>query len=265
MRNLTPQFRALVGGCALALGAAHTVFAATIFNLASAYVGPPAGTSFSPEVFELTPTNVAEGLRINGFVGPLPGDHFADFHVTLSGTMDGPIRPGDKFRVWYAFRAVCSTGQGVIRSFDVAGVVRTSPAGPIIDDTYGSHPATPIDLEPGALCEGSFDLEPFDIAGNTGEWWMDLGVEWVGAVTAEDDFEFRLEPAGLRVQLIRGTPCPGDTNSDRVVDFIDLNRTLSEYGETAFPGELFGDLDDNGTVDFIDLNLVLSYYGRRCS
>lgn len=56
--------------------------------------------------------------------------------------------------------------------------------------------------------------------------------------------------------------CPGDTNGDAQVNFIDLNRILSEFGLIA-PG-LAGDIDGDGDVDFSDLNFVLSAFGRNC-
>ncbi len=57
-------------------------------------------------------------------------------------------------------------------------------------------------------------------------------------------------------------PCPGDTTGDDVVDFIDLNLILSQFGLVG-PG-LSGDLNGDGTVDFLDLNAVLSFFGGAC-
>lgn len=51
----------------------------------------------------------------------------------------------------------------------------------------------------------------------------------------------------------------GDANGDGVVDFVDLNIVLSDFGQLG--QNLAGDLDDDGDVDFVDLNLVLSYLG----
>jgi hypothetical protein len=56
--------------------------------------------------------------------------------------------------------------------------------------------------------------------------------------------------------------CPGDTNGDRQVDFVDLNRVLGEFGTTA--EGLPGDLNNDGTVDFLDLNIALSFFGGGC-
>ena len=60
--------------------------------------------------------------------------------------------------------------------------------------------------------------------------------------------------------------CPGDTNGDGVVDFIDLNRALSSFGVSlGGPGYIAGaDLNSDGTVDFLDLNIVLSFFGTGC-
>lgn len=61
-------------------------------------------------------------------------------------------------------------------------------------------------------------------------------------------------------------PCPGDTNGDGVVNFIDLNAVLGAFGaslgQPAYsPG---ADLNADGIVDFLDLNVVLSNYGASC-
>lgn len=57
-------------------------------------------------------------------------------------------------------------------------------------------------------------------------------------------------------------PCPGDTNGDNVVDFVDLNAVLSNYGQEG-PG-IAGDLTGDNVVNFLDLNLVLTEYGNAC-
>ncbi len=57
-------------------------------------------------------------------------------------------------------------------------------------------------------------------------------------------------------------PCPGDANGDDVVDFLDLNLVLSDFGQ-AGPG-LAGDVNHDGVCDFIDLNIVLGAFGTSC-
>lgn len=58
--------------------------------------------------------------------------------------------------------------------------------------------------------------------------------------------------------------CVGDANGDNVVDFLDLNIVLSDFGLTGAPGALMGDVDDDGDCDFVDLNIVLSAFGTSC-
>lgn len=60
------------------------------------------------------------------------------------------------------------------------------------------------------------------------------------------------------------TPCPGDTNGDRRVDFVDLNYVLAQYGLVGAPGSLPADVNDDGAVNFVDLNIVLSNYANDC-
>lgn len=57
-------------------------------------------------------------------------------------------------------------------------------------------------------------------------------------------------------------PCAGDATGDSVVDFVDLNVVLSDYGRTAVA--MPGDLNLDHRVDFLDLNDVLSGFGSAC-
>lgn len=54
---------------------------------------------------------------------------------------------------------------------------------------------------------------------------------------------------------------PGDTNGDHLVNFLDLNIVLGDFGGPPSLG-VSSDLDLDGLVDFVDLNVVLSFYGR---
>jgi hypothetical protein len=58
------------------------------------------------------------------------------------------------------------------------------------------------------------------------------------------------------------TPCAGDVDFDRVVNFADLNAVLSNFGAQDIT--LPADLNASGVVDLADLNLVLSAFGVSC-
>lgn len=60
-------------------------------------------------------------------------------------------------------------------------------------------------------------------------------------------------------------PCPGDTDGDNVVNFVDLNAVLSAFGVQAAPAELPADVNLDGVVNFVDLNAVLSAFGVTCA
>ncbi len=62
--------------------------------------------------------------------------------------------------------------------------------------------------------------------------------------------------------FVRDWRCPGDANGDGVVDFIDLNHVLTDFGMIG--AGLLGDLDGDGDCDFVDLNLVLAHFGVSC-
>ncbi len=56
----------------------------------------------------------------------------------------------------------------------------------------------------------------------------------------------------------------GDTNGDGVVNFVDLNMVLSQFGQAG--QGLAGDVTGDGSVNFADLNAVLSSFGATpCS
>jgi hypothetical protein len=56
--------------------------------------------------------------------------------------------------------------------------------------------------------------------------------------------------------------CEGDTNGDGVVNFVDLNAVLSDFGLSG--SGLAGDVNGDDVVNFTDLNSVLSNFGASC-
>lgn len=75
-------------------------------------------------------------------------------------------------------------------------------------------------------------------------------------------------PPRSRFGVLRGfgAACPGDTNGDDVIDFLDLNAVVSAYNTVAAdPGYNPGaDVDADGDVDFADLNVVVSAFNSAC-
>lgn len=55
-------------------------------------------------------------------------------------------------------------------------------------------------------------------------------------------------------------PCPADVSSDGLVDLIDLNLVLANFGQSSADGDATGD----GNVDLADLNAVLGAFGTVC-
>ncbi|MBX3353595.1 MAG: hypothetical protein KF684_11740 [Phycisphaeraceae bacterium] len=79
-------------------------------------------------------------------------------------------------------------------------------------------------------------------------------------MTSADPFE---PPISLYlVTHYMPTPCAGDTNFDRAVNFADLNAVLSAFGANDITSP--ADLNADGVVNFADLNLVLSAFGQSC-
>jgi hypothetical protein len=63
------------------------------------------------------------------------------------------------------------------------------------------------------------------------------------------------------VAIDLGPPRPGDTNSDGVVDFLDLLEVLGQWGPCPGPDLCTGDVDCDGAIGLGDLLLVLSEWG----
>jgi hypothetical protein len=78
-------------------------------------------------------------------------------------------------------------------------------------------------------------------------------------------FNEMIEPPAFEQRLVTHylpTPCVGDVDFDRVVNFADLNAVLSSFGAQDITRP--ADLNASGVVDFADLNLVLSAFGASC-
>lgn len=61
------------------------------------------------------------------------------------------------------------------------------------------------------------------------------------------------------------SPCPGDANGDRRVDFADITTVLVNFGNTYPPGPPGpGDTNGDGVVNFADVTTVLVNFGRVC-
>lgn len=72
-----------------------------------------------------------------------------------------------------------------------------------------------------------------------------------------------LAEAISRAFTLRAMHCPGDGNGDRVVNFLDLNFVLTDFGSIG--AGLLGDVNGDGLCNFADLNDVLAYFGVQCS
>ncbi|RMG39295.1 MAG: hypothetical protein D6725_05435 [Planctomycetota bacterium] len=72
--------------------------------------------------------------------------------------------------------------------------------------------------------------------------------------------------AGWRVWVqhfsVGAPPCPGDFNSDGVVDIGDLSILLGNFGGAGGPAD--GDMDGDGDVDLTDLASLLAVFGTPC-
>ena len=76
----------------------------------------------------------------------------------------------------------------------------------------------------------------------------------------EDDFGCFFFPEHENIDRVAAPCCPADVCRDGVIDFEDVIKVLSEWGDTCSRG----DIDDDGIVGFDDLTLVLSDFGEEC-
>ncbi len=84
----------------------------------------------------------------------------------------------------------------------------------------------------------------------------------VRCVVTASDGEFTTPSVQAQATVL--TPCPNDTNGDRVVNFTDLNAALSAFGQISGVGGLPPDINLDGVVNFTDLNAILSAFGVAC-
>jgi hypothetical protein len=64
--------------------------------------------------------------------------------------------------------------------------------------------------------------------------------------------------------VVPAPACPGDTNNDNVVNFLDITTVLANFG-TSYPFSTGpGDADENGVVQFLDITTVLANFGTSC-
>ncbi len=77
-----------------------------------------------------------------------------------------------------------------------------------------------------------------------------------------DDWD-HLAMDNVRIRTVPPPACPGDTNSDRVVNGADLSVLLAQFGSTVTPGS-GADLNADGNVNSADLSVVLAQFGSPC-
>jgi hypothetical protein len=54
---------------------------------------------------------------------------------------------------------------------------------------------------------------------------------------------------------------PGDTNNDRIINLIDLNKVLLNFNKNL-PGYSNGNFDGNGKINILDYNILVNNYGK---
>ncbi len=155
----------------------------------------------------------------------------------------------------YACYGGTTTTDGGATNF--AGTTNLSGAGGVIQATTFTQPAGSLVADNAAPAGGSIRVLRVTVNGTVGGGSSSVELGLPNGLT-------RVYSIPLAVATVQ---CPGDTNGDGVVDFIDLNNVLSSFGiAQGQPGYIPGaDVNNDMVVDFLDLNIVLSFFGVSCA
>ena len=189
------------------------------------------------------------------------------FRLRVSGTVFNHIAGGNarSFGVETSFAAIffdtyaCyggnATTDGPMTSF--AGNTQLNGTGGVIQATTFVQPAASLVSDTSAPRGGSIRVLRVSVNGTVGGTDSQVELGLPNGVT-------RVYSIPLAVAVVS---CPGDTNGDGVVDFLDLNNVLSSFGiSQGQPGYIAGaDVNNDMVVDFLDLNIVLSFFGVSCA
>jgi subtilisin family serine protease len=83
-------------------------------------------------------------------------------------------------------------------------------------------------------------------------------IDWRPAFSSWPDMP---EGVGYAMTAAVVDPCPGELTGDGVVDGLDLQRLLVQWGACPVEGPCVADLDSNGVVNAIDLGLLFAAWG----
>ncbi len=195
------------------------------------------GTPLGPGVasareFDFMGERIPMGFR-SGDRERIDNTYFPGFSTPLTFRFDGPVAAAGAFIAGVPTSGVGPAYGVFVTVYDEMG---GTPFSEFVEFPEGGPAIVFVGVVSNLASIAEIEFQPDSIGG--------IGV-------------FEVRPGGPAFTL-----CPGDTNGDRVVDFLDLNNVLSDFGLIGFG--LAGDLDADGDCDFIDLNIVLSAFGSTC-
>ena len=131
---------------------------------------------------------------------------------------------------------------------------------------FGGYRPTNTNLTPGSVKVAAWNTGHTLIALAPNPRVVELGFHPVSNAVNAGYWDQTSDGARLMANalLFSMSPCPGDANGDRIINFADLNIVLGNFGQTGAPGSVPGDVNGDGVVNFADLNIVLSAFGTEC-
>lgn len=256
-------------------GVFHPVRDTTIYESATGAVSNGAGTGMFAGV-------AGNGLARRAFVafdlasiprGAVVTGVTLRLHMSMTHAIATPVVLRRALASWGEAGSVASQGQGggaAAMPGDATWLHR------FFDDTAWAAPGG--DFSPSASAStiiGGFgayqwqspalvaDVQVFVNFPQTNHGWALVGDETFAPSAKRFDTRESADPTVRPRLVVEFLPaCPGDANADRVVDFLDLNAVLSQFGQSGVGLE--GDVNYDGSIDFPDLNIVLGAFGSSC-
>lgn len=193
-------------------------------------------------------------LAGGGFIKLPP---FSEPELPGTATVDGTIKPGNSPGT-LTFEGNLVLVAGTILDMEL-GAAGTTDADRIVVTA-----ALTLDGTVNVIAFPGFGAGTYTLIQYSGAL-IDAGLS-VGTMPAGFVGVVDLATAGEVRLIVNAAPptCPGDANSDGVVNFADITAVLTAFNSTTTPFG-FGDANGDGAVNFADITAVLTSFNTSCA